>query len=138
MAWRLVPDVFFFIKKALKEVKASDLKLSFKIFRQPSTYHAIKTNCLKLQTTNPEICPVLTFQKRIWEQFLLHILCVIFQEKYFLSYILLIDQILLSDCLYFLRYWTICVWTCSKKKVPFWQKHDIGVFTYIWIAQSLT
>ena len=25
-----------------------------------------------------------------------------------------------------------------KKKFPFWQKHDIGVFNYIWTAQSLT
>ena len=25
-----------------------------------------------------------------------------------------------------------------KKKFPFWQKRDIGVFTYFWIAQSLT
>ena len=25
-----------------------------------------------------------------------------------------------------------------KKKFPFWQKRDIGVFTYIWTAQSLT
>ena len=25
-----------------------------------------------------------------------------------------------------------------KKKFPFWQKCDIGVFTYIWTAQSLT
>ena len=24
------------------------------------------------------------------------------------------------------------------KKFPFWQKRDIGVFTYIWTAQSLT
>ena len=32
-----------------------------------------------------------------------------FQEKYFLCYILLTDQIYLSDCLYFLKYWAICV-----------------------------
>ena len=25
-----------------------------------------------------------------------------------------------------------------KKKFPFWQKRDIGVFTYIWATQSLT
>ena len=25
-----------------------------------------------------------------------------------------------------------------KKKFPFWQKRDIGVFTYIWTTQSLT
>ena len=32
-----------------------------------------------------------------------------FQEKCFSCYILLTDQISLSDCLYFLRYWAICV-----------------------------
>ena len=38
-----------------------------------------------------------------------HILCMIFQEKYFSCYILLAHQISLSDCLYFSRYWAICV-----------------------------
>ena len=33
---------------------------------------------------------------------------MIFQEKYFSCYILLTDQISLSDCIYFSRYWTIC------------------------------
>ena len=32
-AGRLVPDLFLFLKKALYEVKASDLQLSFNIFR---------------------------------------------------------------------------------------------------------
>ena len=32
----------------------------------------------------------------------------IFQQKCFPRYILLTDHILLSDCLYTLRYWTIC------------------------------
>ena len=34
---------------------------------------------------------------------------MIFQEKCFSSYILLADQISLPDCLYFLRYWSVCV-----------------------------
>ena len=33
-----------------------------------------------------------------------HILCMISQEKCFSSYSLLTDQVLLSDCLYVLRY----------------------------------
>ena len=33
-----------------------------------------------------------------------HILCMIFQQKCSLNYILLTDQILLSGCIYFLRY----------------------------------
>ena len=32
-AERLVPDLFLFLKKALQEVKASSLQLSFNIFR---------------------------------------------------------------------------------------------------------
>ena len=34
---------------------------------------------------------------------------MIFQEKYFSSFILLTDQISLPDCIYILRYWSICV-----------------------------
>ena len=34
---------------------------------------------------------------------------VIFEEKYLSRYILLTDQILLPDFLYFLRFWEICV-----------------------------
>ena len=99
-AWRLVPYLFlFFFKK-----KASGLQLSFNIFRQPSTWYTIKTSCIKLQTIDPEIYSILIFQKRVWDQFLHHILCMIFQEKCFSCYILLTDQISLSDCIYFLRY----------------------------------
>ena len=49
------------------------------------------------------------FLKKVFEYFLHHILCMIFQEKCFSSYILLADQISLPDYLYFLRYWSICV-----------------------------
>ena len=44
---------------------------------------------------------ILTFSKKVWDWFLRHILCTIFQVKYFSCYILLTDQISLSDCLYF-------------------------------------
>ena len=37
-----------------------------------------------------------------------HILCTIFQEKWFSWYMQLTDQILSSDCFYFSRYWAIC------------------------------
>ena len=46
-AGRLVPDLFLFFKKALYEVKASSLQLSFNTFRQPSTWHTGKTSCIK-------------------------------------------------------------------------------------------
>ena len=45
-AGRLVPDFFLFFKKALFEVKASGLQLSFNIFRQPSTWHTISRDML--------------------------------------------------------------------------------------------
>ena len=37
------------------------------------------------------------------------VLCMIFQEKCFSCYILLTDHNSLPDCLYFLRYWAICL-----------------------------
>ena len=65
-------------KKALHSVKASCLQLSFNIFWEPWTLHKIKTKCIILQTTEPEICSILIFQKRICEQFLRHILFMTF------------------------------------------------------------
>ena len=100
---------FCFFKKALYQVKATDLQLDFTIFGQPSNQHTIETNCLKLCTIDPEICSILIFQIRVWEQFLQHILCMIFQHKCPSCYILLTDQTSLPGCLYFLRYWVICV-----------------------------
>ena len=44
---RLAPDLFLFFKKALNEIKASILQRSFNILRYPSTWHALKTNCIK-------------------------------------------------------------------------------------------
>ena len=46
VAERLVPDLFLLVKKALYEVKASGLQLSFNTFRKLSTWHAIKTNTM--------------------------------------------------------------------------------------------
>ena len=102
---------FLFFKRALYQVKASSLQLDFIIFRFPSNQHTIETNCSKLCTIDPEICSILMFQIRLWEQFLQHILCMIFQQKCSSYYILLTDQISLSSCFYFLslRYWAISV-----------------------------
>ena len=101
-AGRPVPDLFLFFKKALYEIKASCLQ--FRISIAPN-WHIIKKNFIKLQIIDPEICSILIFQKRVWEQFLHHILRMIFKEKWFSCY----NQILLSDSLYFLRYWPRCV-----------------------------
>ena len=64
---------------------------------------------LKLYTIDPETCSIFIFQIRVWEQFLQHILCMIFKRKCSSCYILLSDQISLPSCFYFLRYWAICV-----------------------------
>ena len=47
-AGRLVPELLLFFEKALYEVKANGQHLSFNIFRLPSSWHTIKTNCIKL------------------------------------------------------------------------------------------
>ena len=47
--------------------------------------------------------------KEVWNQYPYLIFHIIFEENYFSCYILLIDQISLPGCLYFVRYWTICV-----------------------------
>ena len=57
-----------------------------------------KTNCTKLQMIDPEICSILIFLKRVWKQFLRHILCMVFQEKCCSYYILLTDEISFPDC----------------------------------------
>ena len=89
----------FYLIKPLHEVKASGLQLSFNILRQSSPLHAIKTNCIKLLAIDPEICSILIVQKRVWKQFLHHILCIIFQKNCFSCYVLLTDHISLPDCL---------------------------------------
>ena len=48
-------------------------------------------------------------QKEVSNQSPYLIFCITFRQKYFSRYILLTDQISLSDCLYFLRCWVICV-----------------------------
>ena len=63
------------------------------MFRWPSNQHKLEKNSLKIYTIDPEICSILIFQIRIWEQFLQHILCMIFQKKCSSCYILLTDQI---------------------------------------------
>ena len=103
---------FLFFKKALYEVKASGLQFSFNIFQQVSTLHTLITNYIKVLDFDLEICSILIFQKRVWGEFLHHILLMIVKEKYFSCYILLTDQISLSDCLYFLRYWAIYYCNC--------------------------
>ena len=46
-AGRLVPDLLYF-GKAFYEIKANGLELSFNIFLWFSTWHMVKTSCIKL------------------------------------------------------------------------------------------
>ena len=48
-------------------------------------------------------------QKEVWNLAPCLIFCIISEAKYFSWCILLIDQVSLSGCLYFARYWAICV-----------------------------
>ena len=57
---------------------------------------------------------------RFWDWSFHHILCMIFQEKYFSFYILSTDQILLSGSLYLLRYWTIYLY-CNYLLSSLWR-----------------
>ena len=40
-AWQLDSDLFLFFRKALYEIKASGMQLSFNIYGYPSTWHSI-------------------------------------------------------------------------------------------------
>ena len=63
----------------------------------------------KLQTTCFYlILSYLKKQREVWNYFPCFIFRIIFLQ-YFPCYILLIDQVSLSGCLYFERYWTLCV-----------------------------
>ena len=85
-------------KKALHEVKVSDLQLNFNAFRQSSTWHTRKHNCLKIQTINPETGSILSFQKIMWEYYMHHILCIVFRKK-FHCLIALLLEILVNMCI---------------------------------------
>ena len=76
-----------------------------------STWHTIKTDCTKLliRTVDQEICSFDFLENGLGTSFPHHVLCMNFQEKCFSHYILLTEQILLSDYLYVLIYWAICV-----------------------------
>ena len=113
---RLVPDLFLFFIKALCKLKASGQHLHFNIFWKTSTWTYNRNKLYKIdpnpeiQTVGRKICLIFIFYKRIWDQLPHYILGMIFQEKHdFSFYILLTDKSLFSGCLYFLRYWAICV-----------------------------
>ena len=98
---RLVTEIFLFLKRVyMWQVQVVYILITL-YFNCPPLRNTIKTNSVKLYTITREICSI---QKRIWDQCLHHILCMIFQEKCFSGYILLTDQISPSDCFNFWRY----------------------------------
>ena len=108
------PDLFLLLKNVYVKSKQGVSTLVLIYFGRRHLWHAIKANSVTFQivkhlVVNLTFMSILIFWKRLWEHFLRQILSRIFQEKCFSCYILLIDQIELSDCLYFLRYWAICV-----------------------------
>ena len=91
---------FLFKKRALYELNTKVCSLvSIHFDSSHLTY-----NKKKLQTTDPEICSILIFLKRVKEQFLHHILCMVFQDKIyqltnFYSLIAFIFVILANVCI---------------------------------------
>ena len=56
-------------------------------------------------------------QKEFWIYFPCLNFFMIFEEKYFSCYVLLIDQVSSSGCLYFVRYWVVCIAISSFKDI---------------------
>ena len=72
-------------------------------FDRPSLGHTMKTNCTTFEAIDPETGSILIFYKSVWDYLPHHILCMIFQDNYYSCCFLITDQILLSNCFYFLR-----------------------------------
>ena len=91
----LIPAYTLFSRKALYEIKASGLQLRNKLH---ITLGYWSRDMLNFELLGKGLV-----------LFSLHILCIIFQEKCFSCHVLLTDQISLPGCLYFLRYWSMCI-----------------------------
>ena len=102
----LVPDLFLLSKNALYEVKPKDLQLSFNIFRWPSTWHTIKTNCVNFRLMIQRYAQFWFIRKGSGNSFSTTFCAWYFKKIYSISWPNLIK---LPDCFYFLRYWSTCV-----------------------------
>ena len=60
----LVPDLFLFFEKALYQVLCTLVSI---YLDSPPLGHTIKTNCLKHQSVDPEICSIPIFYERVWD-----------------------------------------------------------------------
>ena len=98
--------VCFLIKlyRSLKQVVCNLVSIYF-----DSPQLTIKTNCINSKAIDLEICSILIFlEKGLGIVSLAHFVYN-FSRKMFSCYTLLTDQISLSDCFFFFRYWSICV-----------------------------
>ena len=71
-----------FLEKATRQKQLVRALVST-YFGSPLLGHTIKSNYIKFQTANPEICSVWIFRKESGTIFLKHILFITFCEKYF-------------------------------------------------------
>ena len=99
--------LFIFLKK-IYEVKASGLQFSFNIISIALNL-AYNTNNLYKTLDYWYVLNFDFLEEDLAMDSPLHFAYISFQEKSFSCYILLTDQISLSDGLYFLRYWGIFV-----------------------------
>ena len=75
----------------------------------PLSFYAVCFYCMPADHFHfPNIKLFFFKKKEVWNWSLCFIFCMVF-NKIFSSYILLTDQIPLSGCLYFVRYWAICI-----------------------------
>ena len=109
-AGRLDLDFFVFLKSFLRYKQVVSILLSY--FGSPWRGHAIKTNYITFQTVDPDIFSIWQFdflEKGLGLVSPLHFVYDFLRKIFIIRYILLNDETLLSSCLYFLRYWAICV-----------------------------
>ena len=88
----------------------NNLKFYTVCFYCMASWRLSKYNKTKLQTTYFYlILSSFLKNKEVWNWSPCLIFCIIFEEKHFSCYVILIDQVSLSGYLHFVRYWAICV-----------------------------
>ena len=87
------------------ESNSRPLKFAFIAFQVVICQNKLKLRCRPLAFISYKAFKKKT--KKVLEKSSVLIFCIIFGEEYFSCYTLLTDQISLTNCLYFLGYWTI-------------------------------
>ena len=105
---KLIPGTFF-LKSKLRislDQQSDNLHLLLLLYVHVADYQNIlKLMCWSFAFTSYKV----VVKKEIWTMSPHLIFSMIFFKKNCLHHTLLTDQISISDCLYFLRYWVICV-----------------------------